>query len=511
MAAEGYPGPSGNGKTFLYETGSDGRWDVVYMVGNHDASWYQVDGGYPGGEAFGEMLARLPASFHNNNVTVYMYDLDVVEGDHLLYTGQGGSGAPWEGDGAGYVLQGDHILGVGFDTVATCIRDQRPMFEQTDSSGLRDYNGDGVLGILTRGQYASTDIGASIHELGHAFYLGHLFTDYDGDGIETNLMGNGFRRFSGRYSVLGYLPATALGRDQAAELDSALLFNQSCPDADNDLICDAYDVCPGFHDDADNDCDGIPDGCGACPPTPENDTDTDGVCADLDNCLFDANFFQDDVDGDGSGDVCDNCPADANPTQTDGDSDGLGDACDPCTGPALVRKPKILVTKLETPPGDDKLTYNGEVTLPHPFNPPLDPLTNGVRLLIDDTAGNLLDLTIPGGAFVDPPAAGWKVNKKVPVSKWTYLNKNKTVAPPAGITKVVVQDSSLKTPGLVKFSATGKNGSYAPFSANLPLASLMVLDPPTAETGQCGALGFPGPVPSPACVFDPVTGKLKCK
>ena len=170
---------------------------------------------------------------------------------------------------------------------------------------------------------------------------------------------------------------------------------------------------------------------------------------------------------------------------------------------------RVLVTKLATPPGDDKLTLKGEVTLPHLFNPPLDPLTNGVRLLINDSAGNLLDLTIPGGAFVDPPAAGWKVNAKVPVSKWTYLNK--TLAPPAGITKVVAQDKSLKLPGLVKFLAKGKNGSYAAFSANLPLTGLMVLDPPTAETGQCGELGFPGPAPSPACVFDPVAGKLKCK
>jgi hypothetical protein len=278
-------------------------------------------------------------------------------------------------------------------------------------------------------------------------------------------------------------------------------FNDTCTDTDGDGFGD-----PGFPA---NTC--PVDNCPSTPNSGQENGDGDTLGDACDNCPAATNPSQADGDGDGAGDACDNCPAATNPSQADGDSDGLGDACDPCTGPTLVRKPKILVTKLETPPGDDKLTYKGEVTLPHPFNPPLDPLTNGVRLLIDDTAGNLLDLTLPGGAFADPPAAGWKVNKKVPVSKWTYLNKNKTVAPPAGITKLVVQDSSLKTPGLVKFSATGKNGSYAAFSANLPLASLMVLDPPTAETGQCGEIGFPGPAPSPACVFDPVAGKLKCK
>ncbi len=252
MATEGYLDASGFGKTFDYERGPDGRWKVVYMVGEHEASYYQDPQAYPGGVAFDEIWGRLPAAFHNNNVTVYIYDLAVVEGDHLLYTGQGGMGVPWEGEGAGYVLQGAHFLGVGFDTVAPCIQDQCAMFEQTESSGLRDYDGDGQLRLLTRGQYGSTGIGAALHELGHAFYLGHDFNDYDGDGIETNLMGNGFRRFSGRYSANGYLPATALGPTQADEIDKALMFNQwsgqSCSDLDGDLVCDGDDGCPGFDD-----------------------------------------------------------------------------------------------------------------------------------------------------------------------------------------------------------------------------------------------------------------------
>jgi len=59
------------------------------------------------------------------------------------------------------------------------------------------------------------------------------------------------------------------------------------------------------------------------------DSDTDGVCDDVDNCVQVANPNQEDADGDGVGDACDNCPEVANPDQLDSDGDGVGDACAP--------------------------------------------------------------------------------------------------------------------------------------------------------------------------------------
>jgi hypothetical protein len=46
----------------------------------------------------------------------------------------------------------------------------------------------------------------------------------------------------------------------------------------------------------------------SCPP-PGVDTDGDGICDDVDNCLGDANADQADADGDDVGDACDVCPA----------------------------------------------------------------------------------------------------------------------------------------------------------------------------------------------------------
>ena len=60
----------------------------------------------------------------------------------------------------------------------------------------------------------------------------------------------------------------------------------------------------------DADSDGPGDVCDTCANDPLNDADTDGLCAEVDNCPADANPAQADADSDGAGDACDVCPAD---------------------------------------------------------------------------------------------------------------------------------------------------------------------------------------------------------
>lgn len=43
----------------------------------------------------------------------------------------------------------------------------------------------------------------------------------------------------------------------------------------------------------------------------------------------------------------------------------------------------------------------------------LDPVTNGVRVLIDDANANVLDTIIPGGAFDANARMGWKTGEPV--------------------------------------------------------------------------------------------------
>jgi len=63
------------------------------------------------------------------------------------------------------------------------------------------------------------------------------------------------------------------------------------------------------------------DACGA------GDSDGDGVCNDVDNCLLTGNAGQADSDSDGVGDACDICPGYYDGGDSDGD--GIPNGCDP--------------------------------------------------------------------------------------------------------------------------------------------------------------------------------------
>ncbi len=118
---------------------------------------------------------------------------------------------------------------------------------------------------------------------------------------------------------------------------------EGCQDTDGDGICDNIDNCVEVPnpDQADWNFDGVGDACEPC-----SDIDFDDICDDDDNCPKVPNTDQVDTDGDGIGDACDpcidtdqdgicdnadNCVDVPNPGQMDSDADGIGDTCDPCT------------------------------------------------------------------------------------------------------------------------------------------------------------------------------------
>jgi len=199
-----------------------------------------------------------------------------------------------------------------------------------------------------------------------------------------------------------------------------------------------------------------------------------------------------DGDGDGTCDVQDDCPLLSDPGQVDSDGDGLGDVCDPCNntynGGAYATKAKIIVTKLFTGPGDDKVKIKGYLVLPQ--SPAIRCDLNGARLLLQKQDGSsIFDATLPPGAYDTVQKVGWKPNGTT--TKFTYKNAGAPVALIDGINKTSVALST-KTPGLVKWSTGGKTGAYGPITGtDLPLKATLILDvPPHSATSQCGETNF---------------------
>jgi len=209
-----------------------------------------------------------------------------------------------------------------------------------------------------------------------------------------------------------------------------------------------------------------------------------------------------DSDGDGFCDAVDNC--DGNPgAQVDDDNDGIGNACDPCNDVLNIAstKSKLVVQKLNTPPGDDRFTYGGQAILPP--TPTINPLANGARVVLSDKDGAiLLDAIVPGGAYDKNTKVGWKVNKKG--DAWTYVNRGPN--PIAGVTNIAFKKSG-SAPNLFKWTVRGKNAILAVTPATVPLGATFVVDSPTAETGQCAETGFL----VGSCRFNPPASTVSCK
>jgi hypothetical protein len=225
-----------------------------------------------------------------------------------------------------------------------------------------------------------------------------------------------------------------------------------------------------------------------------------------------ADAMSPDSDSDTVCDAIDDCPTVPDPAQTDSDNDGDGDACDICTNtlPSFADRGKVTVGKLNTPPGDDTAKIKGRC-IPFQETPTIDPMTNGIRLVMQDNMDNApLDATIPGGAYSSVTRAGWKVHTFPTGMTAQYKNAGTIVPLVQGIKKLKFVLKSGQ--GITKFNAVGKGGSYPIAQGNEPVKVTFIADPPLGETGQCCEMFFPGPPPGvPSCSFVGGGSTLRCK
>ena len=215
-----------------------------------------------------------------------------------------------------------------------------------------------------------------------------------------------------------------------------------------------------------------------------------------------------DGDNDGFCDDVDTCPTTPDPNQLDSDNDGDGDECDICNNIAGVTQLKTLLslTKLLTPPGDDKMIFKGFFD-GVPLTPTINPVANGFRVVLEDEAGLIADATLAGGAYDPFQRVGWKLNAAG--TSWKYTNKGTSIPLDDGITTLVLK--KMKSPAnRFKFVVEGKTGSYA--VTDPPVKAALVFDVPLATTGQCGEATFPNTYPvRPSCRSVSKGNTLKCQ
>jgi hypothetical protein len=223
---------------------------------------------------------------------------------------------------------------------------------------------------------------------------------------------------------------------------------------------------------------------GACDPE-ETCSDAGAACP--------ADVGEPDGDAAGVCDSIDSCPEQTDPTQADADADGVGDACDPCNNivPVFASRSKTRVKGLDTPPGDDRFVFTGRMIVP--ATPPIDPATNGVRVLLDDAGSRVLDVIIPGGT-------DWKTLRSG--NAWRY----RPGSGPGGVVNVRLKRNPRK-PGSLKFRVGGRSGSLAVTRGRIPLKGTLVVDAPLAQTGQCGETQYDGG----RCKFSRSGRSLRCR
>ncbi len=176
----------------------------------------------------------------------------------------------------------------------------------------------------------------------------------------------------------------------------------------------------------------------------------------------------------------------------------LGPCPTDCKAGANATSARLDIRRLATPPGDDALTLRGRITAPAPFDPALDPVETGVAIVVEKASGErLVDVSIPGGAYDPVLRAGWKPLRSR--AGWRYVDRRRS--PPGDIYDVVIHDLSRHTPGGLHFRAKARRGAYSLTADDLPLSAFFSVDPPTAETGQCGRATFSAP--DEACSYTP--------
>jgi YVTN family beta-propeller protein len=180
-----------------------------------------------------------------------------------------------------------------------------------------------------------------------------------------------------------------------------------------------------------------------------------------------------------------------------------------CAAGGTIDKAALKVSKNADPAGDESLSVHGQWQVAT-LAPTIDPIANGFNFkVVDPVGGTVFDRRVPPGAPAGKGAPGWTVNRSG--TKWTY--KDSSGAATGGITKVVVTNSSSKTPGLYKFTITGKKANFQVGTGEVPVELFIVLGGAAQDAaGQCATIAFnDASGAKPRCAFIGGNNVLNCR
>jgi hypothetical protein len=173
-----------------------------------------------------------------------------------------------------------------------------------------------------------------------------------------------------------------------------------------------------------------------------------------------------------------------------------------CVDAGPIQHPFVELARLEASVGQQRIRLRGTLVPQAPFDPPIDPVADGIAFSLRDAAGRqLLAVEIPGGEFDPATGVGWIHRRRSGVFR--YVNAG---AP--GIDTVV-----LRAEGPVRWQVRveGDRVAIPVPRPKLPLRWELNLDPRPAATDRCAGTDFQAAPAQPSCVVTRRGSAITCQ
>ena len=151
--------------------------------------------------------------------------------------------------------------------------------------------------------------------------------------------------------------------------------------------------------------------------------------------------------------------------------------------------------------GDQRLSFRGELTLPDLGSEPFDPRVSGARIVLMGEQGSRIDASLAPGAF--DGVRGWELRGN------SFVHRDLDARPRGRVRKLVVQDRSAHTRGLLRVQLRARHIPLPVEIAEQPLRLSIAFAPASGE--HCGDIALGGPPPALPCTLSRADGRLVCR